>query len=67
MENDLADHINQLADMFHGLSVSGCCSLAYKVAKRNSLDVPISWDRDKAAGLVFVRCQEASEPGNTKS
>ena len=53
--------------MFHGLSVSRCCSLGYGFANRNSLDVAISWDRDKAAGLVFVRCQEASEPGNTKS
>ena len=50
MEKDLADHVKQLADMFHGLSVNRCCSLAYEFAKRNNLDVPISWDRDQVAG-----------------
>ena len=44
MEKDLADHVKQLADMFHGLSVNRCCSLAYEFAKRNNLDVPLSWD-----------------------
>ena len=63
MEKDLADHVKQLADMFHGLSVNRCCSLAYEFAKRNSIDVPISWDRDQVANMV-VRFQEASEPGN---
>ena len=49
-EKDLADHLKQLADMFHGLSVNRCCSLVYEFAKINNLDVPISWDRDQVAG-----------------
>lgn len=50
METDLGDHVKQLSDMFHGLSVNRCCTLAYEFAKRNNVDVPASWDREKKAG-----------------
>uniref|UniRef100_UPI00358F7108 uncharacterized protein isoform X4 n=1 Tax=Myxine glutinosa TaxID=7769 RepID=UPI00358F7108 len=50
MEKDLGNHVKQLADMFHGLSLNRCCTLAYEFAKRNNVDVPASWDREKKAG-----------------
>ncbi|GFR85802.1 transposase [Elysia marginata] len=50
MEKDLADHVKRLSDMFNGLSVNRCRSLAYEFAKRNNLNVPTNWDREKKAG-----------------
>ena len=50
MENDLANHIKLLADMFHGLSVQKCCSLAYEFALHNKLNIPDSWAKNGKAG-----------------
>lgn len=40
LEKDLADHVKQLADMFHGLSLDKCCKLAYELAISNKIKVP---------------------------
>lgn len=50
MEMDLANHITFLSDMFHGLSMSRCRTLAFEFAKRNGINVPPSWDREQKAG-----------------
>jgi len=50
MENDLAQHIQDLSDQFHGLSVEKCRALAYEFAKRNDTPVPANWDREQKAG-----------------
>jgi len=50
MENDLANHIKLLADMFHGLSVQKCCTLAYEFALHNKLNIPDSWAKNGKAG-----------------
>jgi len=50
MEQDLAHHIKLLADMFHGLSVQKCCTLAYHFALHNKLHVPDSWAVNGKAG-----------------
>ena len=50
MEKDLANHVKQLADQFHGLSLLKCRSLAYEFASRNNIEMPANWERDKKAG-----------------
>lgn len=50
MEQDLANHIKLLADMFHGLSVQKCCTLAYEFALHNKLNIPESWAKNGKAG-----------------
>ena len=50
MEEDLANHIKILADMFHGLSVAKCCALAYHFASSNQIAVPSSWIKAGKAG-----------------
>ena len=36
MESELAKHIKNLADQFHGLTTLKCRELAYELAKRNN-------------------------------
>jgi len=50
MEQDLANHIKLLVDMFHGLSVQKCCTLAYQFALSNNLTNPDSWAENGKAG-----------------
>ena len=50
MEKDLAEHVQALADMFHGLSVSKCIILAYNYAVENYLPVPKGWKVNGKAG-----------------
>lgn len=50
MENDLAQHIKDLADQFHGLSVAKCRALAYEFAKQNGIPVPENWEKEQKAG-----------------
>lgn len=45
MENDLADHVKQLADIFHGLSVNRCCSMNMNSPKETIL-------MSQSAGIV---------------
>jgi len=46
----LADHIKDLAAMFHGISAMRCRELAFEFAQRNDIDVPESWIREEKAG-----------------
>ena len=50
MEQDLASHIKLLADMFHGLSVQKCCTLAYQFALHNKMNIPDRWAKNGKAG-----------------
>ena len=50
MENDLAQHIRDLSDQFHGLSGTKCRTLAYEFAKLNNIPVPANWDKELKAG-----------------
>lgn len=48
MENYLAQHIKDLADRFHYLSVAKCTALAYEFAKQNGTPVPENWDKEQS-------------------
>ena len=50
VENDLAQHIKELSDRFHGLSVTKFRAIAYEYAKSNCIPIPESWDREEKAG-----------------
>jgi hypothetical protein len=50
MEKDLANHIKLLADMFHGLSIQKCRTLAYQFSLHNKLNIPDSWAKNGKAG-----------------
>ena len=50
LEKDLAEHVQALADMFLGLSISKCTILAYNYAVANHLPVPESWKVNGKAG-----------------
>ena len=51
MEKDLSSHIKKLADMFHGLTVSKCCILAFQFAQSNNLKMPDNWIKNGRAGV----------------
>ena len=40
MEEELAKHLKQLADQFHGLAPVKCRELAFEYAERNNIPVP---------------------------
>ena len=52
MEDDLDDHITNLANMFYGLSVKECRQLlvAYEFAVQNKVEIPESWNANQMAG-----------------
>ncbi len=50
METELADHIKALAAMFHSISAMKFRELAFEYARRNGIDIPTSWIREKKAG-----------------
>ena len=50
VEKDLATYVRNMSDMFHGLSIHRCCSLAFELATRNNIAVPLSWQINKKAG-----------------
>ena len=50
MEQDFADHITYLAQMYFGLSLEKCKELAYESALKNNLAIPESWTKNKKAG-----------------
>ncbi|XP_051244566.1 uncharacterized protein LOC127356649 [Dicentrarchus labrax] len=54
MESELAKHIKNLADQFHGLTTLKCRELAYEFAKRNNIPVPDSWSREERAGVDWL-------------
>ncbi|XP_038130121.1 uncharacterized protein zgc:113274 [Cyprinodon tularosa] len=55
MEKDLADHIKQLADQFHGLKPKKCRELSLELAIRNNIPIPSNW-REK--GLAGRKCKK---------
>ena len=50
MEEDLAQHIKMLGDMFFGLSLEKCKEAANEFASKNKLKVPSLWEEHKKAG-----------------
>ncbi|CAB1439453.1 unnamed protein product [Pleuronectes platessa] len=54
MEEELAKHLKQLADQFHGLAPVKCRELAFEYAEKNNIPVP--------ANLTEKQCAE--KPGH---
>lgn len=50
MKNDLPQHIKDLADQFHGLSMAKCTALTYESAKQNGIVIPENWRKEQKAG-----------------
>lgn len=50
MEIDLANHVKELANQFHGLSPEKFRQLSYEYAVKNNIVVPANWTRDGKAG-----------------
>ena len=57
MEQELADHIKQLADQFHGFTPYKCRGLAHEFAKRNHVTVPSNWEK----GLAGRMCRKSHD------
>uniref|UniRef100_A0A3B5R0Y1 HTH CENPB-type domain-containing protein n=1 Tax=Xiphophorus maculatus TaxID=8083 RepID=A0A3B5R0Y1_XIPMA len=55
MEEELAKHLKQLADQFHGLPPVKCRELAFEYAKRNNISVPANWTEKQCAGIEWFR------------
>ncbi|CAB1417103.1 unnamed protein product [Pleuronectes platessa] len=52
MEEELAKHLKQLADQFHGLAPVKCRELAFEYAEKNNIPVPANWtEKQCAAGF----------------
>ena len=54
-EQELAQHIRDLDDRFHGLNPVKCRELAYEYAQRNKdcgINIPPSWVENKLAGKL---------------
>ena len=52
MEEELAKHLKQLADQFHGLSPVKCRELAFEYAEKNNIPVPANWTEKQCAGRL---------------
>ena len=52
MEEELAKHLKQLADQFHGLPPVKCCQLAFEYAAKNNIPVPANWKKTQCAGRL---------------
>ena len=53
MEQELAHHIRDLDDRFHGLNPVKCRELAYEYVSKNKesgVNMPQSWEKNKLAG-----------------
>ncbi|CAB1441650.1 unnamed protein product [Pleuronectes platessa] len=52
MEEELAKHLKQLADQFHGFAPVKCRELAFEYAEKANIPVPANWNEKQcAAGL----------------
>ena len=71
MEEDLANHIKLLSNMFYELSTNKCRRLAFEFAIKNNITIPDNWEKNKIAGIdwflsfkfkygLFVRKPEAT-------
>lgn len=54
-ENELANYLDSLARMNHGLNTKIISKLAYDLIVKNKKKYPESWDKDKAAGYFWRR------------
>ena len=45
MEEDLANHIKSLSNMFYGLSTNKCRQLAFEFAMQNNITIPDNWEK----------------------
>ena len=55
MEEDLAKHLKQLANQFHGLTPEKCRQLAFEYAEKNNIPVPANWTKTQCAGSGCVK------------
>ncbi|CAB1449155.1 unnamed protein product [Pleuronectes platessa] len=51
MEEELAKHLKQLADQFHGLAPVKCRELAFEYAEKNNIPVPANWTEKQCAAV----------------
>ena len=51
MEEDLANHIKSLSNMFYGLSTNKCRQLAFEFAMQNNITIPDNWEKKRIAGI----------------
>ena len=52
MEEELAKHLKQLADQFHGLAPVKLHELAFESAEKNNIPVPANWKEKQCAGKL---------------
>ena len=52
MEEELANHLKQLAAEFHGLAPNKCRELAFEFAQKNLVSVPDNWTKKQCAGRL---------------
>lgn len=52
MEEELAKHLKQLAEQFHGLHPVKCRQLAFEYAEKNNIPVPANWKKTQCAGRL---------------
>lgn len=52
MEEELAKHLKQLAEQFHGLPPVKCSQLAFEYAEKNKIPVPANWTKAQSAGRL---------------
>ncbi|CAB1460488.1 unnamed protein product [Pleuronectes platessa] len=57
MEEELAIHLKQLADQFHGLAPVKCCELAFEYAEKNNIPVPANWTEKQCAAASSPHLQ----------
>ncbi|CAJ1059690.1 protein ALP1-like isoform X1 [Xyrichtys novacula] len=50
MEEELAEHLKQLAEQFHGLPPVKCRQLAFEYAEKNNIPIPANWTKAHSAG-----------------
>ena len=54
MGSDLATHIIDLSERFHGLTSEKVKELAYEFAMVNKINIPVSWKTNKKAGKEWL-------------
>jgi len=54
MEVELANHVKNLDDRFHGLTPMKVRDLAYGFAKAKNITLPTSWTLNRTAGRSII-------------
>ena len=54
MEENLANHIKSLSNMFYGFSTNKCRQLAFKFAMQNNITIPDNWEKKRIAGIDWL-------------